>query len=61
MKESRDETRVRNALSSLNKAAMAEENIMPHVLETARSYATLGEIIGCLKEAMGVYIEPAIF
>ena len=61
MKESRDETRVRNALSSLNKAAMSEENIMPHVLETARSYATLGEIIGCLKEAMGVYIEPAIF
>lgn len=61
MKEGRDETRVRNALSSLNKAAMAEENIMPHVLEAARSYATLGEIIDCLKEAMGVYIEPAIF
>ena len=61
MKEKRDETRVRNSLSSLNKAATAEENIMPHVLEAARSYATLGEIIGCLKEAMGVYIEPAIF
>ena len=61
MKEGRDETRVRNALSSLNKAATAEENIMPHVLEAARSYATLGEIIDCLKEAMGVYIEPAIF
>lgn len=61
MKEGRDEARVRNSLSSLNKAATAEENIMPHVLEAARSYATLGEIIGCLKEAMGVYIEPAIF
>ncbi|MCH8303937.1 MAG: methylmalonyl-CoA mutase family protein [Candidatus Marinimicrobia bacterium] len=61
MKEGRDETRVRNAISSLNKAATAEENIMPHVLEAARSYATLGEIIDCLKEAMGVYIEPAIF
>ena len=61
MKEGRDETRVTNAISSLNKAAMAEENIMPHVLEAARSYATLGEIIDCLKEAMGVYIEPAIF
>ena len=61
MKEGRDEARVRNSLSSLNKAATAEENIMPHVLEAARSYATLGEIIDCLKEAMGVYIEPAIF
>ncbi|MCH7955775.1 MAG: methylmalonyl-CoA mutase family protein [Candidatus Marinimicrobia bacterium] len=61
MKEGRDETRVTNAISSLNKAATAEENIMPHVLEAARSYATLGEIIDCLKEAMGVYIEPAIF
>ncbi|TFB11008.1 methylmalonyl-CoA mutase [Candidatus Marinimicrobia bacterium MT.SAG.3] len=61
MKEKRDDARVRKALSSLNKAATAEENIMPHVLEAARSYATLGEIIDCLKEAMGVYIEPAIF
>ena len=61
MRESRDEARVTNALSSLNEAAVAEENIMPHVLESARSYATLGEIINCLKEAMGVYIEPAIF
>ena len=61
MRDSRDEVRVTNALSSLNKAAIAEENIMPHVLEAARSYATLGEIISCLKEAMGVYIEPTIF
>ena len=61
MRESRDEARVKKALSSLNRAAVAEENIMPHVLEAARSYATLGEIIICLKEAMGVYIEPAIF
>ena len=61
MRDSRDEARVTNALSSLNKAAIAEENIMPHVLEAARSYATLGEIISCLKEAMGVYIEPTIF
>ena len=61
MRKSRDESRVTNALSSLNEAAIAEENIMPHVLEAARSYATLGEIISCLKEAMGVYVEPAIF
>ncbi|MCH7955241.1 MAG: hypothetical protein IIC40_05790 [Candidatus Marinimicrobia bacterium] len=61
MRESRDEARVKKALSLLNRAAVAEENIMPHVLEAARSYATLGEIIICLKEAMGVYIEPAIF
>ena len=61
MKDNRDEASVTNALSSLNKAAIAEDNIMPHVLEAARSYATLGEIINCMKEAMGVYTEPAIF
>ena len=61
MRDNRDEARVTNALSSLNEAASAEDNIMPHVLEAARSYATLGEIINCLKEAMGVYVEPAIF
>jgi len=61
MRDNRDEARVTNALSSLNQAASAEDNIMPHVLEAARSYATLGEIINCLKEAMGVYVEPAIF
>ena len=61
MRDNRDEASVTNALSSLNKAAIAEDNIMPHVLEAARSYATLGEIINCMKEAMGVYTEPAIF
>ena len=61
MRDKRDEARVTNALSSLNKAAVAEENIMPYVLEAVRSYASLGEIIDCMKEAMGVYIEPAIF
>ena len=61
MRDNRDDARFTNALSSLNKAAIAEDNIMPHVLEAARSYATLGEIVSCLKEAMGVYVEPAIF
>ena len=61
LRDNRDEARVTKALSSLNEAASAEDNIMPHVLEAVRSYATLGEIINCLKEAMGVYVEPAIF
>ncbi len=61
MRQKRDEERVANALSSLNKASGGEENIMPFILEATRSYSTLGEIIGCMKEALGVYVERAIF
>ena len=61
LKDRRDEDRTDSALSALYEASAGDENIMPHIIEAVRSYATLGETINTLKKAMGVYKEPAIF
>ena len=34
---------------------------MPVILDSARKYVTLGEMIGELKETFGVYHETAVF
>jgi len=62
LRNNRDNDKVTEALNNLRIASEdKDENIMPHILEATRSYATLGEIIESMKEAMGVYREPAIF
>ncbi len=57
----RNEQKWRRALDELRKAAERGENIMPYVLQAAKAYATLGEIMGTLKEVYGVYVEPPIY
>jgi len=54
----RDNGRVGQRLDRLRLACQGTENSMPHILECVRAYATLGEIVGVMKEAFGVYEEP---
>lgn len=54
----RDSGRVGQALDRLRIACQGTENTMPYILEAVRAYATLGEMIGVMKEAFGVYEEP---
>jgi methylmalonyl-CoA mutase N-terminal domain/subunit len=54
----RDNEAVGNALESLRKVCAGTENVMPFLLDAARSYATLGEIIDVMREVFGVYQEP---
>ncbi len=61
IRESRDKVRWRRTLDELRRAAERGENIMPYVLEAAKAKATLGEIMGVLKEVYGVYVEPPIY
>jgi len=58
IKARRDEKKVREALFGLKKAARTHENVMPHVLKSVRSYATLGEITNVFKEVFGEFKEP---
>ena len=55
---SRDQGRVGQALDRLRIACQGTENTMPCLLDSVRSYATLGEIIGVMKEVFGKYEEP---
>ena len=57
----RDSERVKRLLSELRKAAERNENVMPYVLNAVKAYATLGEIMGVLKEVYGEYQELIIF
>lgn len=55
MKEQRDQKAVDAALAKLKVAAQGEENLMPYLIETVKTYATLGEICGVLREVFGEY------
>ena len=57
----RDNARVDRALDTLRKVAEGDENTMPAIMECARSYATLSDICGVLREVFGEYTEPSIF
>jgi len=61
VRENRNQQRWKRALDELRRAAERGENIMPYVLNAAKAYATLGEIMGTLKEVYGVYVEPPIY
>ena len=55
LKETRDNAAVEKALANVRKVARSEENIMPCLIEAVKTYATLGEICGVLREEFGEY------
>ena len=61
LRQSRDNQKVKETLARLKKAAEDNENLMPHLIECAKAYCTLGEMVNTLKEVFGEYEEPANF
>ncbi|HTK05848.1 MAG TPA: methylmalonyl-CoA mutase family protein [Ktedonobacteraceae bacterium] len=61
VRRERDASAVRRALDQLRRACEGTENTMPALIEAAKAYATLGEIMGVFRTTFGEYIEPAIF
>ena len=56
MKAKRDNAAVQAALADLKEACGDEnENLMPHILAAVKTYATLGEICGVMREVFGEY------
>ncbi len=58
VRRTRDKGRVGQALDRLRIACQGTENTMPYILDAVRAYATLGEIIGVMKDVFGTYEEP---
>ncbi len=56
----RDQKRVDEALEGLRQAAATGQNTMPHFVEAALAYATLGEMMDVLRGVYGVYEEPVM-
>ncbi len=56
----RDESAVAASLAGLREAARGEVSLMDPVLDAVRSYATVGEMCGVLREEWGEYIPPTV-
>ena len=61
LKETRNEELVDQKLNLLKKVAQSSENIMPIMIETVKTYATIQEISDVLREVFGEYKSPQIF
>jgi methylmalonyl-CoA mutase N-terminal domain/subunit len=57
LREKRNNGDVERDLRALRGAAEGEGNLMPRLLDAVRSYATLGEICGALRDVFGTYEE----
>ncbi len=60
LRADRSNTEVERRLNSLRHAAAGTDNLMPHLFEAVKAYATLGEICDALRQPFGVYQEVAI-
>jgi methylmalonyl-CoA mutase N-terminal domain/subunit len=58
LRRSRDAGAVGQALDRLRRACQGTENTMPFILDAVRACATLGEIVGVMKDVFGRYEEP---
>jgi len=60
MKQKRDNNAVQKSLVELKKVAEGKKNTMPAILSAVKTYATLGEICGVLREVFGEYKESVV-
>ncbi|MBI5961243.1 MAG: methylmalonyl-CoA mutase family protein [Chloroflexi bacterium] len=60
LRRTRDADAVNRALDGLRVAARGTENMMPHILNAARAYATLQEISDVLRQEFGLYQERQV-
>jgi methylmalonyl-CoA mutase N-terminal domain/subunit len=60
LRAERSSDEVARRLAALRKAAQGTDNLMPHIFDAVKSYATLGEICDALREVFGTYEEIAI-
>ncbi|MDP8239936.1 MAG: methylmalonyl-CoA mutase family protein [Candidatus Hatepunaea meridiana] len=61
VQKKRNPNDVKRTLDRLNEAARSDENLMPHFIECAHAYVTLGEMINVLRDVFGEYREAAFF
>jgi methylmalonyl-CoA mutase N-terminal domain/subunit len=60
VKARRDAAQVESKLKKITAAARTEQNLLPLILDAVKSYASVGEIMGTLREVWGEYHDPGI-
>ncbi len=61
LRKTRDDATCTRRLDALREAARGSANVVPFILECARSYCTLYEIRAALEDVFGAYREPVFF
>jgi methylmalonyl-CoA mutase N-terminal domain/subunit len=61
LRRTRDNREVTRSLKALEQATRTGKNVMPHLVECCRAYATVGEMAGVFREIFGEWKEPTIF
>jgi len=61
VKRERDNKKVEQVLSKVREVATSNENIVPIMIEAVKTYATIGEICGVLREVFGEYEGRSVF
>ena len=62
VKASRSQRDVQTALSALSASATRDdENLMPRLVDCAKAYCTIGEMVGVLKVHWGEFEQPVVF
>jgi len=61
LRAQRDDEKVARSLEALERATAGDENLVPYIMECARSYATLFEIRHAMEKVFGSYKEPVFF
>ncbi|MCP5468334.1 MAG: methylmalonyl-CoA mutase family protein [Deltaproteobacteria bacterium] len=60
VRQERDSQAVQQSLKRLREVANSQTNLMPIILEAVKTYASVGEIMGVLREEWGEYQDPCI-
>jgi methylmalonyl-CoA mutase N-terminal domain/subunit len=61
IKATRDSAAVRRSLAVLSDGARGTANLMPLLIECAKSYCTVGEMVRVLKDEWGGFVQPRAF
>jgi len=61
VKQERNQPRLRDCLQNIRKASENGKNLMPHIIDAVREYATIQEICDVWREVFGRYSDPGYF
>ena len=61
IKNNRNNISVKNSLERITKACSTSENLVIPIIEAARNYCTLGEIVEAIKVEFGEWTESSVF
>ena len=61
IRRERDKKKFEESLNELRKASEGTDNVMPHIINAVKAYATVGEICDVWRDIWGEWNEPKIY